>query len=440
MNKYRALHLIKKVFGTTLIIFAILFMAIFLFMKQSKFGKNPVGVHLELIKKSPNYRDGQFQNLNHTPSLAENHSLWGIIYTKLFKKFPRLKPMDTIPSIKTNLLDIKKEENVLVWFGHSSYFIQMEGIRILVDPVLSANASPIPNTVKPFAGSNNYTVADIPTVDYLLITHDHYDHVDYETLLQLKPKIKNVICGLGVGSHFREWGYSQDIIIEKDWFESVTVNPDFTVFIEPARHFSGRGFVRNKTLWASYVLKSSSRTIYVGGDSGYDTHYAQIGSKHGPFDIAILENGQYDVAWPYIHHTPEEVLKAGQDLKASRIFPVHSSKFALANHPWDEPLIQLTEFNKFYNIPLITPMIGEVVNLDDSNQKFEQWWLGINDIERSGDNSDFFTTFLFHVMIFVKRPELECFTKLPLWRFSPPSTLKIHKLFGHFFSVVAICN
>lgn len=377
MNKTKALGVIKRVFGTTLIIFAILSMATFLYMKQSKFGKNPTGEHLELIKKSPNYKDGQFQNLNYTPSLSENHSLWGIIYTKLFKKFPRIKPIDSIPSLKTNLLNLGKEENVLVWFGHSSYFIQIDGIRILVDPVLSANASPIPNTVKPFAGSNNYKVSNLPDIDYLLITHDHYDHLDYETLLELKPKIKNVICGLGVGSHFINWGYSQDSINEKDWYDSVTVNPDFKVFIEPARHFSGRGFVRNKTLWASYVLKTPSRSIYVGGDSGYDTHYAQIGSKHGPFDLVILENGQYDEAWSYIHETPEEVLKAGQDLKASRIFPVHSSKFALANHPWDEPLIQLTELNKSYNIPLVTPIIGEVVNLDDTDQKFEQWWLGM---------------------------------------------------------------
>lgn len=346
-------------------------------MKQRRFGKNPSGDHLERIKKSSNYRNGKFQNLNHTPFLSENHSMWSILYAKLFHKFPRLKPSDTLKSLKTNLRDFEKEENVLVWFGHSSYFIQMDGIRILVDPVLSANASPIPNTVKPFLGSNNYSTSDFPDIDYLLITHDHYDHLDYQTVLELKPKVKKVICGLGVGSHFLHWGYPQHIIHEKDWYESVRINADFTLFIQPARHFSGRGFIRNKTLWASYVLKTSSRSIYLGGDSGYDTHYAQIGSEHGPFDLVILENGQYNEAWKYIHQTPEEVLKAGQDLRASRILPVHSSKFALANHPWDEPLIQLTEFNKSYNFPLVTPIIGEVVNLDAPDQEFEQWWEGL---------------------------------------------------------------
>lgn len=377
MNRLQAIHVIKKVFEITLIIFAVLIIATLLYMRQGKFGKNPTGDHLEYIKKSPNYRDGQFQNLNHTPFLSENYSMLGIAYDKLFKKLPRLKPTGSIPSLKTNLRDFGKEENILVWFGHSSYYIQIDGIRILVDPVLSENASPIPNTVKPFVGSNTYIASDIPDIDYLLITHDHYDHLDYQTLLKLKPKIKNIICGLGVGSHFIHWGYPKNIINEKDWHESITINPDFTIFIEPARHFSGRGLVRNKTLWTSYVLKTPSRTIYLGGDSGYDTHYSQIGYKHGPFDLVILENGQYDEAWPYIHETPEEVLKAGQDLRAKRIFPVHSSKFALAKHPWDEPLIQLTELNKSYNFPLVTPIIGEVVNLDDSGQKFEQWWLNM---------------------------------------------------------------
>lgn len=367
----------KKILIAFLIIFALLSMGTMLFMKQSLFGKKPAGARLEQIKKSPNYREGQFQNLNHTPSLAEGYTMRGIIYERLFKKFPKLKPIDSIPNIKTNLHALDITDNVLIWFGHSSYFIQIDGIRILVDPVFSKNASPIPNTLKPFVGANIYTATDFPEIDYLLITHDHYDHLDYQTILGLKDKVKNVVSGLGVGAHFEHWGYDPNIIIEKDWFETRTVKNDFTIHVEPARHFSGRGFIRNKTLWVSYVLKTASHTIYLGGDSGYDTHYAQIGDKYGPFDLVILENGQYNKAWPYIHQSPEEVLKAGQDLKAKRILPVHSSKFILSNHPWNEPLTKLTELNKSYNIPLATPIIGQIVNLNTPNQKFEQWWLGM---------------------------------------------------------------
>jgi L-ascorbate metabolism protein UlaG (beta-lactamase superfamily) len=127
----------------------------------------------------------------------------------------------------------------------------------------------------------------------------------------------------------------------------------------------------------SYVLQTPSKRLYLGGDSGYDSHFADIGKKYGPIDLVILDNGQYNAAWPYIHMHPDEVLKAAMDLKASRLFPVHSSKFVMANHPWDEPLRNITELNKEYNIPLVTPIIGEPVNLDDVNQPFTEWWTGI---------------------------------------------------------------
>jgi len=262
----------------------------------------------------------------------------------------------------------------LVWFGHSSYFIQINQKRILVDPVFSGSASPIPNTIKSFEGTDIYSAKDLPEIDYLFISHDHYDHLDHKTLVALKGKINNVICGLGVGSHFEHWGYDPKKIIEKDWYQKIELDKDFIVFIEPARHFSGRGLSRNNTLWASYVLQTSLFKIYLGGDSGYDTHYKEIGEKHGPLDLVILDNGQYDKAWRYIHNLPKDVLKAAVDLKAKRIFPVHSSKFALAAHPWNEPLSEITALNKGGNIPLITPKIGELVYLDMSDQKFENWW------------------------------------------------------------------
>jgi len=274
-------------------------------------------------------------------------------------------------------LHLPIDSNVLVWFGHSSYFIQLDGKRILVDPVFSGNASPIPGTVTAFKGTDRYKVEDLPDIDYLIISHDHYDHVDYETLIKLKNKTKKVFCGLGVGADFEDWGYNLKDIYEKDWDETIDLGNGFFVHTTPTRHFSGRGFTRNNTLWMSYVFQSPTMKIYIGGDSGYDTHFANIGAKFGPIDLAILEDGQYDIKWKYIHLSPDQVLKAAKDLKAKRLFPVHSSKFVLANHPWDEPLAKITELNKVTKIPLVTPMIGEFVHLKTNNQVFKQWWIGV---------------------------------------------------------------
>lgn len=198
-------------------------------------------------------------------------------------------------------------------------------------------------------------------------------------MIKLKPKTRKLICGLGVGSHFEHWGYTTNNIIEKDWNETIHLGNGFIVYTSPARHFSGRGFTRNNTLWMSYLLQTPTMKIYIGGDSGYDTHFADIGNKYGPVDLAIIDNGQYNVAWRYIHTLPEEVLQAAKDLKAKRLFPVHSSKFALANHSWDEPLRKVSELNANSKNPisLVTPMIGELVILKDHKQEFKEWWVGV---------------------------------------------------------------
>jgi len=348
-------------------------------MKQPKFGKSPSGERLTRIQKSNNYKDGKFVNLNPTPELTEGTSYLSLTYDFLFVKKERQRPIDIIPSVKMDLLNLPITENVLVWFGHSSYYMQIDGKRILVDPVFSGNASPVPGTVKSFKGTDRYTVDDLPEIDYLFISHDHYDHIDYETILKLKDKTKKVICGLGVGSHFEYWGYKLENIFENDWNEQIELDDGFIAYTTLARHFSGRSFSRCNTLWMSYVLQTPSLKIYIGGDSGYDTHFADIGNKFGPIDLAILDNGQYDEKWKYIHMLPSEVLQAATDLKAKRLFPVHSSKFVLANHPWDEPLVRVTDLNRKSAAPIkmVTPIVGELVNLKDENQKFENWWEGL---------------------------------------------------------------
>ncbi len=256
------------------------------FLQQKKFGKIPAGERLNLIRQSPNYKDGSFQNLSHTPALAEGVSFFEVLKEFFFERKKRIRPVDPIPSIKTDLHTLDLHEDVLVWFGHSSYFMQIDGKRILVDPVFSGSASPLPFGTRAFKGSDIYSTEDIPEIDFLFITHDHWDHLDYKTIVRLKPKIKTVICSLGTAEHFIYWGYDKNIIREKDWFEKIDLQEGFTVFTRPARHFSGRGLKRNLAQWTSYVLQTPHLKIFIGGDSGYDSHFKKTGEEFGPFDLA----------------------------------------------------------------------------------------------------------------------------------------------------------
>jgi len=377
MNRIK--KFLKRIMLVFLSIVLLLVLVTVGYLQHPKFGKPPRGKWLELIQQSPNFKNGKFQNIQFTPYVTQGYSMTSVAYDFAFTKFSQTNPTDTIPSIKTDLKTIPVTENVLVWFGHSSYFIQLNGIRFLVDPVFSGNASPVPYSNKSFVGTDIYSADDMPEIDYLLISHDHYDHLDYETILKLKSKIKHIVCGLGVGSHFEHWKFDLSKIIEKDWNEKVVIDDTTTLHTATARHFSGRGLTRSNTLWLSYVIETPGFKMYLGGDSGYGTHFAELGEKFGGFDLAILDNGQYNTAWQELHMLPEEVLKATQDLKAKQLFPVHSSKFKLAFHPWDEPLIRLTEHNENnYHFPLVMPRIGEIVYLKDTSQAFEQWWLGLN--------------------------------------------------------------
>jgi L-ascorbate metabolism protein UlaG (beta-lactamase superfamily) len=328
---------------------------------------------LAAIQKSPNYRDKQFQNINHTPQLTEGVSMLTVMRKFFFGNKENRKPPTSLPSKKTNLLNIDPAENILVWFGHSSYFIQVDGKKILVDPVFSGAASPLSFTTKSFPGSDVYTTADFPEIDYLFITHDHWDHLDYETVVKLKPKVKQVITSLGTAAHLEHWGYYKNNIIEKDWYEEVVLGDGFVVNSTAGRHFAGRTFKRNQSMWMSFVLQTPSMKIFLGGDSGYDTHFAEIGNQFGSFDLAILECGQYNAYWKFIHMMPEETVQAGIDLKAKRILPVHWAKFSLSIHDWDESIKRVTAEAEKKNMPLIHPMIGEQVNLREPAASV-RWW------------------------------------------------------------------
>lgn len=346
-------------------------LVVILFTKQSKFGSLPKE---ETIRLSSNYKDGKFQNQSLTPDLTEGASYISVLKEFLLEKKVRQKPSQPLPNKKTNLFDLLPDENVLVWMGHSSYFMQIDGKKILVDPVLSGAASPISFTTRSFAGTDVYTTNEIPEIDFLFISHDHWDHLDHSTIKKLQPKIKSIFTGLGTGQHFERWGFNKAIINERDWSETIIPEEGFKITFLPARHFSGRGFTRNKALWVSFALQTPNKKIYIGGDSGYDTHFQIIGNEYGPFDLAILECGQYDKSWKYIHMMPEEVVQSAKDLNAKKLLAVHWGKFSLANHTWDDPIKRVSKAARKESFPLLTPMIGEKVNLVDRAQIFSNWW------------------------------------------------------------------
>lgn len=356
------------------LIIIVLIVLILWYLRRPIFGKAPQGERLKRIQQSPNYKNGKFQNRTLTPTLAENTNMLAEVYKTFLKRIPNKSPLHALPTTKTDLHQLPTEGDFLVWFGHSSYFLQVAGQRFLVDPVMSGAASPMPWSVRAFSGTDVYTPADIPEIDVLLLSHDHYDHLDYRTVKALKNKVKQVICGLGVGAHLEAWGFEPWQIIEMDWDEQYVVNEKIRLHTTTARHGSGRGFRSNNTLWLSYVLETPHLRIFIGGDSGYDRHFAEIGEKFQGFDVAILENGQYSESWPYIHMLPSQTFQAAKDLKTKRLFPVHSSKFVLARHAWNEPLEALSTLATSAEIPLITPMIGRLVPLNDEPQTFNPWW------------------------------------------------------------------
>ena len=339
------------------------------------FGENPSGTRQSLVQKSPNYKGSNFQNISETVLMAENGSMLKTAW-KFFNKPKNTAPSSPLPSVKTDLKTLSSDQPVIVWFGHSSYFIRINNKNILVDPVLSGSASPFSFGAKSFAGSDVYTADDFPEIDILILTHDHYDHLDNRTVSKFKAKTKNICASLGVGSHLTFWGFDEKNITELDWWQGKQFPGSIELTAAPARHFSGRSFNRNQTLWSSFILTAPGYRLYLGGDSGYDSHFKTIGEKFGPFDIAILESGQYNVQWPHIHMMPEETVQASIDLKAKVLLPVHWSKFALALHPWSEPVERVLAKAKELDVKVTTPLIGEPVILNHSYPD-KKWWVGI---------------------------------------------------------------
>ncbi len=344
-------------------------------LQHARFGAEPTGERLQRIEQTANYKDGAFFNTMPDPTNLERENFFVRMYEIHFNKDGRRVPKNPVPFHKTDLKTLDITQDVVVPLGHSSYYMQVGGLRLLVDPVLSAYAAPFSFMNQAFEGTLVYALDDFPPIDYVLISHDHYDHLDYDTMTALRGKIKRVLAPLGVGAHLEHWGYEPKDIWEGYWYDSITLENDVQIHMLPARHYSSRLFERNKTLWASIAIISPRTRIYYSGDTGYGDHLKEIGDKFGEFDLAILDVGQFNAkGWPHIHLLPMHAAIATQELRAKRMLPGHNSKFAIALHDWDAPLEEISKASEGKDFLLVTPLIGDVVHVNDNTQTFPPWW------------------------------------------------------------------
>jgi len=347
------------------------------FSIRPKLGEKPSGQHLNKIKASPQYNEKlkKFVNENHAAIIAANKKLhtWKIMWEFLFPS-AQLSPKKKLPEVVPNLKAFgnNEKEIAFIWLGHSTFLVNMSGVIILFDPVFSGSAAPVSFFAKRFQ-KPVLELKNLPKVDYIIISHDHYDHLDMESIKHFSSNKTKFLVPLGVSSYLVGWGIEKNKIQELDWWQSVKI--DKLEFIcTPAQHFSGReGPLENPTLWASWIVKNKSQKIYFSGDSGYGTHYKQIGDKYGPFDVTFIENGQYDQRWSLIHNMPNQVGQAYFDLKSKALVPMHWGMFPLALHDWFDPIEKIFKISNERKINLLTPKLGEFISLS-SKKSQESWW------------------------------------------------------------------
>lgn len=308
---------------------------------------------------------------------------------EFFSTRPDGRPQVPLPDVTPDLAAFMAPniEARVIWFGHSTFLLNLSGVLVLVDPVFSNSASPIPGLVTRFQAPV-LELAELPPIDVVLISHDHYDHLDRNTVRALLLDDPTFIAPLGVGSHLQRFGVAAERIVERDWWQSHMVQ-GITFTAAPAQHFSGRtGFDTGRTLWASWIVATDTVNLYYSGDSGYDTHFAEIGERFGPFDMAFLENGQYDEQWRAVHLHPRETVQAAIELDAQRVMPVHWGMFELAFHTWYAPVEALARHAEEQGIELVTPLLGQIVPIDGS-EATEPWWQGVQRLDRdASDESD----------------------------------------------------
>lgn len=344
---------------------------------EPRLGQLPQDERLQRVHASAQYRDGEFRNEVATPQRLKGIQFLMAVIRGRFESRDRPEPPAALPAIKTDLSALPADQDAVVWLGHSSFFVQLGGQRVLIDPVFSGHAAPLPWMVRAFEGTSLYRVEDLPPIDAVLISHDHYDHLDYATMKALQPKARLVVVGLGNGAHLERWGYLPSQIREVEWDESVTLGLDLQVHALPAQHYSGRFVQRNQSLWVSFALESPQRRLYFSGDTGFGPHFEAIAQRFGDFDLVALDAGQYNERWSDIHMTPEEASRAAQILSAQSLLTAHAGRFSLARHAWDEPFERAVAASHGQPYRLLTPRIGEPVHLEETAQPFDLWWRGI---------------------------------------------------------------
>lgn len=332
-------------------------------------GKSPSAEELKAFEKLPYFKDGKFhgpEEMRLYPDKVRNGPA-GFFRMLTQSRFAPQKPLPQINLTQNSFADIL-EDFSLYWLGHSGVIMELSGKRIIFDPVLG-NAAPIPFAVPRYNPAPiNYD--NFPNIDYVIITHNHYDHLERKSIQALKTS--HFIVPLGVGAALRGWGISPENITELGWGD-VFEKDNLTIIAETAMHYSGRAkLASNETLWNSYIIKSEDKNIYWGGDTGYGKHFKEIGKKYGPFDLTALEIDAWNPGWPNIHLFPQETVQAAADLQARQILPLHWAVFDLALHPWHESIDMVLEEAQKTNIKVLTPLMGEKVVPDKKQTK--KWW------------------------------------------------------------------
>ncbi|MEO9513283.1 MAG: MBL fold metallo-hydrolase [Flavobacteriaceae bacterium] len=371
--------IVKRIMVITLCLVGFFVVAYLLFVNfYPSFGGDISKERQKKYTVSPNYKEGKFVNRKNVPKDLSFWETVGLVYKFFTVKVPNSRPDQDVKVIKLDSTEVAnyKDSARLIWYGHSAFFLQVESMNILIDPMFGKVAAP-----HPLLGANRFNrempleIEKLPYIDVVLISHDHYDHLDYETVTKLKDKVGLFYTPLGVGVHLERWGVKKDQIIELDWWQEI--NHERLVFAcTPAQHFSGRKFNSGQsTLWGSWVILSERERIFFSGDSGYGEHFRKIGEKYGPFDFAMMECGQYNAMWPDIHMFPEETAQAGLDVEAKAMMPIHWGAFKLALHSWTDPIERVVKKGKELGILIVAPKIGQEIRVDAMNRQImDMWW------------------------------------------------------------------
>lgn len=368
--------IMKKIMFYLFIFVVLLCVAITLFINlHPVFGGNPSNEQKAVYSQFDNYVNGKFVNQVPTKmdmSASDNFS----IFKDSISGGKDRNPAGQIPVSEIDWNKIKSEEDSLTWFGHSAFLLSIDNKKILVDPMFGPVASPVS-----FIGSKRYSedllyiIDEMPPIDAVFITHDHYDHLDYPSIQKLKSKVGHFFVPYGVSAHLIRWGVKKEKITELNWWDE-TEFQGLTIALTPSKHFSGRGlFNRDTTLWGGWVILGENTRFYTSGDGGYDAHFKEIGEKYGPFDITLIEGGQYDRRWSWVHMTPEESVQAHADVNGKNMMLIHWGAFTLAYHGWTEPIERALIKAKKADVNLIAPQIGETVPLiGEISDPVSSWW------------------------------------------------------------------